>query len=123
MYVWAFSVLQVLSALGRAVLRFKKPEVVSRYDVFESFFGLLSTPALFGYAYSRAYGPRWFWAVFTAVFLLMNVYQFFSPKMKQLYLKGWLPTMGAIGLQVALGGAALYALVAYSYLEPSLRSK
>ena len=122
LYVWAFSVVLIASAIGRQVLLFKKPDVVGRFDVAESYFSLLALPALFGFVYQRAYGPHLFLVTYCALFLALNVYQFFTPKMKLIYRKGWKPTAMALGLQLVIGFPTLWALVKYSYFEPRLWS-
>ncbi len=119
-YVWAFAVMLVLSAAGRVILFFKRPTVVSRLDIVEGLIGLIAIPALFGFAYQKPNGPHALWMILCAVFVVLSIYQFFTPKMKKLYQKGWLVSGGAIGLQAALGAPALWALVRYSFFEPAL---
>jgi hypothetical protein len=119
-YAWCFSIVIVLSAGGRMALRFKKPEVVSRFDVVEGFLGLIAIPALFGFARQRAVGLHAFWMVIALVFIVLSVWQFASTKMRELYSKGWFPVTASIGAMIALGGPALYALVTYAFFEPQL---
>ena len=119
-YVWVFSVVLLFSAAGRVVLYFKRRELVSRFDVFEGVVALWAIPALFGFAYQRAYGSRWQWEVFCALLIVLSIYQFFTPKMRKLFEKGWLVSAGAIVLQAALGGTALWAMVRYAFFEPGL---
>jgi hypothetical protein len=119
-YAWCFSVLIVLSAVGRFVLRFKKPEVVNRFDVLEGFLGLITIPALFGFAWQQAVGPHLFWIVIASIFVVLSIWQFASSKMRQLYSKGWLTVTASIAAMIVLGGPALYALVAYAFFEPQL---
>jgi hypothetical protein len=40
--------------------------------------------------------------------------------MRELYSKGWFPVTASIGAMIALGGPALYALIAYAFFEPQL---
>ena len=116
-YVWAFSVVLVLSAVGRVFLLYKRPDVVSRLDIYEAFFSLIAIPALFGFAYQKPYGIRFFWIVFCVVLSAFSAYQFFTPKMRKLYQKGWLISGGTIGLQTIIGFPALWALFRYSFFE------
>jgi len=120
LYAWCFSVVIVLSAAGRLVVRFKKPEMVSRFDVVEGFLGLIAIPALFGFALQQAVGMHWFWMAVAIVFVVLSIWQFNSEKMKQLCAKGWRPTTLAIVAMVVLGGPALYSLVVYSFFQPQL---
>ena len=118
--MWIFSVVLLLSAGGRAVLRFKKPDLVSRLDVVESIVGLLCIPALLGFAYQHAYGSRTLWRSLCVLLITLSVYQFFSPKMKRIYEKGFLLSGVMILLQIAVGGPALWAFLQYTFLEPKI---
>ena len=119
-YIWAFSLLLLLSAIGRLVLFFKRRDLVSPLDLTEAVIGLIAVPALFGFAYQRAYGPNSLWMVLCILMVGLSVYQFFTPKMKKLYAKGWFVSTGVIVLQIVLGSPALWALIRYSFFEPSL---
>ncbi len=116
-YVWAFSVILVLSALGRVFLFFKRPDVVSRLDIYEAFVSLIAIPALFGFAYQKPHGFRIFWIIFCVALSSFSIYQFFTPKMKKLYRKGWLVSTGTIAFQTTIGFPALWALFRYSFFE------
>lgn len=119
-YVWTFSSLLILSALGRAVLFVKKPEFVSRLDLIEATVSLAAIPALFGFAYQRAHGARVLWEVFSVVLVGFSFYQFFTPKMRKLYSKGLATTALIISVQCALGGPGLWALVAYAFFDQQI---
>jgi len=119
-YVQVFSVISVLSALGRIFLFFKKPGLVSRIDVFEGFVGLLALPALFGFAYQRPYGHHLVWVFLSILVIILSAYQFFTPKMKKVYQMGWVKAGGLIGAQALLGVPALWALLKYSFWQPAL---
>ncbi len=119
-YAWVFLVVQILSAAGRVALFYMKPGTVSRLDLFESGVGLAAMPAVFGFAYGKAYGPHLFWVIFTAGFLVLNVYSFFTPKMRQVYTLGWAKTSATILALVVVGGPALWALVSYAYFDSAV---
>jgi hypothetical protein len=119
-YIWAFCVLLVLSAIGRVVLFFKRRDLVSPLDVVEAFVGLAVMPALLGFAYQRQIAPQALWMILSLVITGMSIYQFFTPKMTKLYEKGWLVAGGVIALQGAIGAPALWALVKYSFFEHPL---
>lgn len=119
-YVWVFSAVLVLCAIGRVILYFKKPDLVGPLDLVESAVGLMVVPALLGFAYQRAYGPHAVWIVLSVILTALSIYQFFTPKMKKLYEKGWLVSSGTILLQTAVGGPALYAVIRYTFLEPAM---
>jgi hypothetical protein len=119
-YVWIFSVVLLFSAVGRVVLRFRKSHLVSRLDVVESFVGLLCIPALLGFAYRHPYGNRNVWQCLCVLVIGFSVYQFFGPKMKQLYEKSFLIAGLTITLQIAVGAPALWALLQYAFLERAI---
>ncbi len=116
-YVWVFSGVLVLSAIGRIVLFVKKPGLVSRLDLIEAAVALAATPALFGFAYQRAHGTRVLWELFSVVFVGLSVYQFFTPKMRKLYDKGLPTTAFTVLAQCVLGGPGLWALLAYAFFD------
>ena len=119
-YIWMFSVLLVLSAIGRVVLFFRRPDLVSRLDLVEAGFGLICIPALLGFLYQRAYAIPIFWQGICVVVILLSFYQFFTPKMQKLYQKGFLISALTIILQMILGGPGLWALVQYAFLDGRL---
>jgi hypothetical protein len=115
-----FSVLLALSAIGRVVLFYRRPELVSRLDLVEAGFGLICIPALLGFLYQRAYVIPIFWQGICVVVILLSFYQFFTPKMQKLYQKGFLISALTIILQMILGGPGLWALVQYAFLDGRL---
>jgi hypothetical protein len=117
MYVWAFSGILVFSAIGRGWLFVKKRELVTRLDLLEGAAGLAVIPALFGFAYQRAYGSRVLWAVMCVVLVVLSVYQFFTPKMRKIYDKGLPTAVGVIALQAVLGGPGLWAIICYAFFD------
>ena len=119
-YVWTFSAVVVFSGIGRVFLFFKHRDKVSRLDLLEGFVGIAAIPALFGFAYQKSYGPHAVWIGLTCLLVALSIYQFFTPKMKLIYKKGWLTSVALIGLQTLIGAPALWALFKYSFLQPAL---
>jgi hypothetical protein len=119
-YAWLFSALLLFSAFGRAVLFHRRPGLVSRLDLVEAGLGVAAIPALFGFAYERAYGSQVLWAALALALIVLSIYQFFTPKMQKIYSKGMVAALGVIILQIVLGAPALWALIRYSFLERRL---
>ena len=101
-------------------MQWKRPALVSRYDLFESLFVLLVLPGLFGFAFGRPIGPHALWQVLVVVLVVLSLYSLFSPKMKQLAAKGWGPLIAAVVVSAVIGGPGLYALVVYAYFSPRI---
>jgi hypothetical protein len=120
MYVWALSGILVFSAIGRVLLFVKKRELATRLDLLEAAVGLAVIPALFGFAYQRAYGNRLLWATMCVVLVVLSVYQFFTPKMRKIYDKGLPSAGGLIAVQTVLGGPGLWAIICYAFFDPQV---
>ena len=121
-YLWTFSVIVLLSGIGRLVLFFKKPGAVSKMDLAGGAVGIVAIPALLGFAYQRPCGLHLFWQLLTLVLGGLSVYEFFTPKVRALFTKSIPLGIGLTALQIALGGPALFALFRYSFFEPALWS-
>jgi hypothetical protein len=119
-YAWAMSAVLLFSAVGRTVIFFKKREAVTRLDIVEGWLGMLTIPALFGFAYQKPYGIRAFWVVIAVLFVGFSIYGFFTPKMKTLYRKGWGMSVASIAGMAVIGGPGLWALVMYAFFSTAL---
>ncbi len=119
-YLWFFSGLLVASGAGRFFLYWKKPGAVSRLDLWEAIAGLVAIPALVGFAYQRPEGFEWIWRVLCLALAALFAWQIFSAKTKKLYAMGWKVAATALGLSIALGAPAMWALIEYAFLEPAL---
>jgi hypothetical protein len=117
-YVWAFSAVLLFSGAGRAILFFKRRDLVTRLDLFEAAVGIAAIPALFGFAYQKAYGERSLWVTVCVLLVVFSVYQFFTPKMKKIYSKGFPSAAAVIALQLVLGGPGLWAIICYAFFDP-----
>ncbi|MFT4114655.1 hypothetical protein [Silvibacterium sp.] len=116
-YVWVFAGILVLSAIGRFLIFLRRRDLVQPIELVEAILGLLAVPALFGFAYQQRLGSPLLWMALCVVLGVASVNQFFSPKMKKIYLRGWLPSIATIGIQALISAPAIWALVRYAFFS------
>ncbi len=119
-YAWLFTAIGIFSLVGRLVLRFKRPKLVSWFDVVESGLVAAALPGLFGYAYDRPMGPQVLWQVGIVLLLVLSVRSLFSSNMKHLADKGVWHLAGALVVTVITGAPGMYALICYAYFSPGI---
>ena len=107
-YFWLFALLMVGVTIGRAVLYFVRPGLVSLYDIAEALPGLACVVAVYGYVQGVPIGTKALWIVLACIIPVVYVISMRGEKTRVMLRK-----FGRARLILLMGAGFLLTLPAY----------
>ena len=119
-YFWIAAPVTVVSAIGRIYLYFRR-DIVTAYDLAESFISLAAIVGLYGYVYSAAILAPLLWRVILALIVCSWLWNFFAPKNRAMVKEmGTIKGAAVISIIQLLALPAIIGLYLYSFRSSAL---